>query len=226
MVVPKRPKVLSLIIKTIVILSAVIGTVLSTRQVTEFMSGSTVFMYFTIQSNLAIALICLAGAFFLIKNKDVNNIWYVIKFVATVAITLTGVVFCVVLAPTLKQNAWTPANILTHVVVPVFSIADYYITCAYGALRKRHVFYVIIPPLLYALYAGIGFANNWDFGGGRNYPYFFLDWGSPAGAIGFTNKLPFMGCVWWILLLLVFLIFIGLIYVTTLNKYRTNRKPR
>lgn len=208
---------LSLIIKCIVIISAAAGTIMSALSFGEFMSGSTVFMYFTIQSNIALALLCLTGAVFLLTKKNVSNAWFVIKLVATVAITLTGVVFCVVLAPTLGAGAWSLSNILTHVVVPVASIIDYYVICRYGNLLKRHVVYVVIPPIAYAVYAGIGYVNNWNFAGGINYPYFFLNWGSPAGAFGFTNELPYMGCVWWILVLLIFLVIIGLIYIKTVR---------
>lgn len=220
MVIPQKTAKLSLILKCIVILSAIIGTILSALSATDFMGGRVVFMYFTIQSNIALALVCLIGGIYLIRKAEAPAVWYVIKLVATVSITLTGVVFCFVLAPTLKDAAWTPSNILTHVVVPVVSIVDYYVTCAYGSLRKAHVLYVIIPPIAYAIYAGIGYIQKWNFGGGRNAPYFFLDWGSPAGAFGFSNELPFMGCMWWILSLLVFLLIIGLIYVVTLKRFR------
>ncbi|MBP5194169.1 MAG: hypothetical protein J6126_05515, partial [Clostridia bacterium] len=47
--------------------------------------------------------------------------------------------------------------------------------------------------------------------------YFFLNWGSPAGAFGFTDELPFMGCVWWILALLVLLLVVGIVYLLILD---------
>ena len=31
--------------------------------------------------------------------------------------------------------------------------------------------WVIVPPMLYAIYAGIGYARNWQFAEGYNYPY-------------------------------------------------------
>ena len=41
--------------------------------------------------------------------------------------------------------------------------------------------------------------------------------GSPAGAFGFTSELPFMGCAWWILALLLFLLFVGFAYLMLAN---------
>ncbi|MCR4946021.1 MAG: Pr6Pr family membrane protein, partial [Lachnospiraceae bacterium] len=202
------------VLKAVVVLSAVIGVFLSAYAGRKsFMGGSRVFMYFTIQSNIAIAVICAIGLFLLLQNKNVGEAWHVIKFVGTVSITLTGVVFGFVLAPTLGANAWNIQNTLTHLVVPVTAVADFFVTAPGAGIRKRNVFYVIIPPLLYAIYAGIGYVNNWQFSGGYNYPYFFLNWGSPAGAFGFTNELPFMGTAWWILALLIFLIVIGYVYL-------------
>lgn len=92
---------LSLLLKDIVIIAAIVGTAISAlASENAFMGGSTVFMYFTIQSNIAIALIALIGGTILFYGKKPGELWYVVKFAGTIAITLTGVVFCIVLAPT------------------------------------------------------------------------------------------------------------------------------
>ena len=190
MEIPKKSRAVSLIFKIIIIVSAVVGTILSYYAgLNSFMGGNNVFKYFTIQSNIAAALISLIGGVILVVKGKAGKAWYVIKFVGTVAITLTGVVFTFVLAPTLGEHAWVLHNILTHV----------------------------IPPLLYAVYSGIGYIQGWEFAPGVNYPYFFLNWGSPAGAFGFTEGLPFMGSAWWIIAIFIFLIIIGLIYLLIVN---------
>ncbi len=210
-----------MILKCLVVLSAAIGIPMSAMaNVRYFMSGKTVFMFFTVQSNILIALICLCGALMLMLNKKPGHKWYVLKYVATVAITLTGVVFCFVLAPTLGHLAWNVQNILTHVVAPLAAIADFYVSGIDADLTKKSVPLVIIPPIIYAVYAGIGFVQGWEFAPGINYPYFFLNWGSPAGAFGFSSELPFMGCVWWILVLLIFLCAVGYCYIATLNRLK------
>ena len=212
--ITKTQKICSIILKTIVVLSAVIGTLLSyLAGRNSFMGGNHVFMYFTIQSNIAIAIISAIGLYRLLANKPIGKFWYSIKFVGTVSITLTGVVFGLVLAPTLGANAWNLQNTLTHLIVPVVSVIDFFVMSNVATIKKINALYVIIPPILYAIYAGIGYVNNWQFAEGINYPYFFLNWGSEAGAFGFTNQLPFMGSAWWILLLLVFLIVVGYVYL-------------
>ena len=205
---------LSLFLKDIVLIAAIVGTLISAfSSKTAFMGGSTVFMFFTIQSNIAIAVICVIGLVKMLQKGSFSDLWYIIKFVGTVSITLTGVVFCFVLAPTLGDSAWNIQNILTHVVVPVVSVADFFVIAPKAGIHRKNVIFVIIPPILYAIYAAIGYVNGWEFADGINYPYFFLNWGSEAGAFGFTNELPFLGCVWWILILLIFLVVIGYAYL-------------
>ena len=217
-------KKISYLLKIIVFVSAVVGTILSYLGSRDsFMGGSRVFMFFTTQSNIAMAIISLIGLCYMIRVRAVGQVWQIIKFVGTVAITLTGVVFCFVLAPTLGDDAWNIQNILTHVVVPVFSVVDFFVVSTAFDIKKKSVFYVIIPPILYAIYAGIGYANNWQFVEGYNYPYFFLNWGSKAGAFGFSDELPFMGTAWWILALFIFLIIVGYIYLVIANRLKKNK---
>ena len=210
----KTQKGISLVLKAVVILSAISGTILSYLAGRDsFMGGRHVFMFFTIQSNIAIAIICLIGFCLLLTGKKIGKVWYIIKFVGTVSITLTGVVFGFVLAPTLGAGAWNIQNTLTHLVVPVAAVIDFFVMSSIVRLKKRNVLYVTIPPILYAIYAGIGYVKGWQFMEGINYPYFFLNWGSEAGAFGFSKELPFMGCAWWILVLLIFLIVIAYVYL-------------
>ena len=215
-----KQKIATIILKLIVIISAFAGILITALSAKEIYIGSSVvFMYFTIQSNIAIALVCLIGLILLFLNKA-NYIWFVIKLVFTVSITLTGAVYCFVLAPTANNVAWSIQNVLTHVIVPISAIADFFVVCNVIKYRKKDIIYVIIPPLLYAVYASIGYALNWNFGLGTNYPYFFLNWGSKAGAFGFSNKLPYIGVMWWILLLLGSLIGVGYLYNYINNKIR------
>ena len=225
--IPLKSRAVSTVLKVIVILSAAFGVFLSAYASKDtFMGGGRVFMFFTIQSNIAVAFVSLTGLILLLKDRRFGKVWYVIKFVATVSITLTGAVFTFVLAPTLGEYAWNVQNVLTHVVVPAAAIADFFVTGVYGDIGKRSVPFVILPPLVYAAYAGIGYAAGWEFAEGINYPYFFLNWGSPAGAFGFVNELPFMGCAWWILALLLLLLFVGFLYLLIIDAVKRIMKKR
>ena len=144
--ISKTRTIISLVLKAVVIISAIAGTFLSAYAGRgAFMGGSRVFMFFTIQSNVLMALICAAGVIFLFRKRAVSNIWRIIKLVGTVSITLTGVVFAVLLAPILGNKAWNLQNTLTHVVVPVAAVADYFVLLAGAGLKKRNLLYVLIP---------------------------------------------------------------------------------
>lgn len=219
-----KQKKISYFLKAVVFFAAIIGTLLSAYAGRHsFMGGSRVFMYFTIQSNIAIAIINAIGCYKMTQDKMPGYVWQVIKLVGTVAITLTGVVFCFVLAPTMGGGAWNIQNILTHVVVPVTSVVDFFVIGTALDLKKSSVVYVIIPPILYAIYAGIGYVQGWQFADGVNYPYFFLNWGSEAGAFGFSKELPFMGSAWWILALFIFLICIARLYLAGVDVIKKNK---
>lgn len=218
MKVSTKQLILTVILKLTVFISATVGIILSAiAGIESFMGGSTVFMYFTIQSNILIALVCLIGLCIVLFKLKFNYIWSLIKFVSTISITLTGLVFCFVLAPTMATSAWGLSNILTHVVVPLAAVIDFFVIGINLEYKKTDVIYVIIPPLLYAIYAGIGYALNWQFSKNTNYPYFFLNWGSKAKAFGFTNELPYMGVMWWIILLLLLLVGLAFLYLKIID---------
>lgn len=206
-------KTLSIVLKLVVVICASLGVFLSAYAGrNSFMGGTRTMMYFTIQSNIALALLSAVGLVRLFRNTPDSQAWAVWQLVGAVSITLTGAVFCFVLAPTFSHGAWSIQNVLTHVVVPVASIVDYFVSGS-KRIRVKDVPWVIVPPILYAIYAGIGYRLNWQFGPGVNYPYFFLNWGSPCGAFGFSKELPFMGCMWWIIMLFVLLLLVGLLYM-------------
>ena len=225
--ISKIRKTVSYALKLTVILCAIAGTLISARAGrNSFMGGSRVFMFFTIQSNLAVAAVCAAEAFLLARGKPIPGAWYVVKLAGTVSITLTGVVFAALLVPVLGRGAWNLQNTLTHAVVPAAAAADFFVVASGVHIQRKSVYWVIVPPVLYVIYAGVGYVRGWEFIRGLNYPYFFLNWGSPAGAFGFTKGLPYMGCAWWLALLLLFLIAVGRCYAALAERLGAGKGSR
>lgn len=205
-------KYISLLLKLVTIVSALYGTYLSILGSSGFMSNWNALLFFTIQSNLWIAGWFVYEAVIMFKKKKYDSrVANILKLMFTVAISLTGIVFIFILAPTLP-NPYKTNNILTHVVVPLCAVIDLFVCADKMDLHKTDFIYCVIPPIYYVIFAGIGYINNWHFVGELNYPYFFLNWGSPAGAAGFTKDSPWMGPVWWIILLAVIIVFAGFIY--------------
>ena len=227
----KPLNIVSILLQLLTASCMIAGITLTSQMGGGFMAGGTAFLYFTVQSNLWIGATCgifaVLGIIQIFKyDFRIPHALHIIKYVFTVSITLTGIVFCCVLAPTMPGSFKSAANVLTHVIVPLAAVIDLFI-CRPPGIAYRHFAFALIPPIYYLIFAGIGYALNWNFGGGNNYPYFFLNWDSPAGAFGFSSEMPyFMGCVWWIILLIIFISGIALGYIALirkLNKYEDKK---
>ena len=168
------------------------------------------FLYFTGQSNIWIGVTCLILAFahFLHFSKRTLQFLYVAKYVFTVSITITALVFCTLLAPFADESyhLLSLTSYLTHVFSPAFAIADFFVDEYPFQFSKRYLFYSVLPPLFYFLSTMLFSGLKVDFGRGEFYPYYFLNFRSPAGFFGFSNQAPFfIGSAYWVIL------FIGLI---------------
>lgn len=223
-------KWLTLICKAIVFLASTTGIVLSLSNIKTYIGGVRGLLYFTNQSNIWIGVTCLIGIVYIIleekRKQELVKPWmYIIKLMFTVAITLTGCVYCFLLAPVMEGNPWDITSVLTHLIVPVFSIVDFFIYDVHFPYKYKHSFLVLIPPFYYLIFASIGFVLNWDFGLGVNYPYFFLDWGAPVGVFGISKDLPhYIGTFYWLIIILFIVLGVGILYVFVSKKSIKNRK--
>ena len=214
-------KIASLILKSIVVLSVVAGVII------HVVADYRALLFFTTQSNIWIGVACVVGIALMLSKRQPSQWMYSAKLVFTVSITLTGVVYCTMLAPFLGAEAYTFSSTLLHVVVPIVSVADFFVYDYPAAYRKWECLTVTVPPFYYLAFAGVGYALNWDFGyGGQNYPYFFLNWGSPAGAFGFSSESPYMGVFYYVLILLAFVVGIGALYVLLARLMRVKLSPK
>lgn len=212
-------KTLSILLKATIAVSAIIGVALSHYNMRGFMGGNSTFLYFTIQSNIWIAILDIAALMMIACGTRLSRWYSLAQLIFTVSITLTGVVFCFVLAPTMAPGtAFGLANVLTHVVVPLAAVVDFFVCRKSYAFRRVDALYPTLPAWYYLGFAAVGYIQDWPFGEEINYPYFFLNWGSPAGAFGFCNELPFMGVAYYVGIILVFLIALSNCYMAICPK--------
>ena len=206
-------------LKILIVLSTIIGVALSFIFAKQdgYTSWQFRLLYFTLQSNLWIAIVCclyLLLPFYKASENFVKSL-YVCNFVFTVSITVTGVVFCALLAPFAYKdgyNAWSVWSILLHAVVPALAICDFFVQPT-QKLSPKHVFSSILPPLIYFLIASVFCLARVDFGRGHAYPYFFMNYYSPVGVFGFGGTPPFVvGVAYWILLFLAFVLSVAFVY--------------
>lgn len=173
-------------------------------------------LYFTQQSNLWIGFTSLAFAVVLLK-KNVSEkclkIMSVLKYVFTVSITVTCLIFCFLLAPFADYNVWTFASVLTHVVIPVLAVLDFFTNKNIVRIDKKYVWYTLIPPLFYFAYTSVLCVLKVDFGRGDAFPYFFMNYYSEVGLFGFAATTPpQMGSFYWIVFFFCFIYSLSLIY--------------
>ena len=165
-------------------------------------------LYFTNLSNIWIAASAASVLFIPLipekKRERWSQVLYSLKFVFTVSIAITGIVFCTVLAPFARgYNPWTLSNVLTHVAVPLLAIADLFVDTHSVNMRGFRLLYSAIPPALYLAASSVLSILRVDFGRGDPFPYFFLNYYSPAGVFGFSSTPPYiLGSFYWIIIFL------------------------
>lgn len=174
-------------------------------------------LYFTTQSNIwiGVTMLLLALQPYFPFQEIVFKRLYFFKYIFTVSITMTGLVFCCLLAPFAKDYpAWTPFSFCVHVFSPLLSVADFFVDETPTALPPRAVLLSAIPPITYFLFASVLSLFEVDFGRGEPYPYFFVYLRSPVGLFGFSKEFPFiMGSFYWYALFALVLFSIGKIFV-------------
>ncbi len=211
----------SRILKILIICAALFGMTLAfvNAKTDGYSHWLTRLLYFTNQSNIWIAATA-AGLLVLDfsgakKSEKAYRLFYSLKFVFTVAISITALIFFVVLAPgAANENyrAFTLSSIMVHAVTPALAILDFFIERDETVFSRKEVFYSVIPPVYYLVFCIVLYLFEVDFGRGDNFPYFFLNFGSPAGIFGTSSEAPYIiGSFYWMAFIL-FLV-LGLAYV-------------
>src|SRR5690606_10512974 len=197
----------NIIIKVSVILSAIIGVVLQMDTTSGgFMSGRSLIMYFTIQSNLWIAMIAFVGIFVAIFNKPAKG-FYLIKYILTTGILLTYVVFSILLSPTMPLSYLiSPSNLLVHTLTPMLAMVDYLLNDKNIKVRNQAL-YGLITPAYYLVFSYIMYFTGVRFSGGSKFPYFFLDFETNGL---FTLDGSKLGVVYWYLIVMAIIYLISL----------------
>lgn len=218
---------LSIIIKTIAITSSIYGII-------KTYFGPLSFTYFTTLSNIFISIMLLIflikDIYCLLKKKKLTypNYLYIIKFLATISITLTFFVYLTLLAPTMEGGilnsylAGGAGSLCVHFITPILAIIDFlYFDSEYNP-KKSHAIYAIIPPLLYVLFVIIGgnLGLRWY---GMYAPYNFLNYHAKTGWFGFDLSLLGwetlgIGVFYMIILLSLLFILLGLLFLKIKKK--------
>ena len=194
---------------------AVVGIlgIIFTALSSAFMGGGSVFFFFTVQSNIfiiAMALIFLANEVIQLINKKsfVNQTLLFIKYVATVAITVTFLVFFTMLAPLMGVDYLLSFNNFSlHAIVPILAIVDFILFDTDIHLTYSNSLIGTIAPISYVIFVYVGAIFRLQYGENLYYPYFFLDFEKN----GFLFEKGF-GILPWIIILLAGICGLGCLY--------------
>jgi len=209
----------SITLKFCIFISMAIGLAF-TIDPDDFTGKGTTFLYFTTQSNIWIGMTCLLFAVLMIiglrsKKSLLKNWMFTVKFIFTVAITLTFLVMALLLTPEMIASGhgdylFTPGNLFPHYVTPILAVIDFLLNDTGWQNRWTHSIFAAIMPVYYLIFAFICSFSGVVFSGGENVPYFFLNY-DKLSWFGFTSRGP--GVFWWILILTIFVIGMGIGYI-------------
>ena len=159
---------------------------------------------------------------------------YIAKFLATISITLTFVVFLTLLAPTIEGGIIysylmnRAGSLCLHFITPILAIIDFLIFDSEYKSRKSHAFFATIPPLMYVLFIVI--ASSLGLRWGTMYaPYNFLNFGAKTGWFGFDLSLLGwetlgIGVFYMVVVLSILFIIIGRLFLWLRDKISINMK--
>lgn len=151
-------------------------------------------LYFTIQSNVLVALYLIYTLFFTRKNKSTFLVGLIL-----LAITMTGLAYNFLIYHIFTDwhsAAYSFSRTATHVIVPIGFLINWLLFEEHGNMKWRYSIYWLIYPCLYGLgVALIGIKTGISL-------YFF--WNPSQGLIVMSK--------WFLLMTLAFLI-IGLLFI-------------
>lgn len=221
----KRFYIFEFIFNLLLVICVIFGQYFSFTKRSYLNATGSPLLYFTNQSNVWIGVIALVFVIFdfvvLVKNKDIEkpNYLYIIKFMCTVAITLTGVIFNFILYPQAVINNipllyFSLHNFFVHVIVPVLSVISYIIFDYRFRTTKFTFLFATILPIYYLCFSLILSANNVYFTKDSTVPYFFLDYKTYGWFNISSNGL---GVFYWIIIVILMICIIAIIFIVIKN---------
>jgi hypothetical protein len=127
-----------------------------------------IFAFFTVQSNVIVGVTSLMLASRVDRSSTVFKVF---RLIGVVAITVTGIVFHVVLSGLLDLDTWAQvANQFLHTVVPILALVGWLTFGPRGLTSGFVVRWTVAFPLLYMVFTAVRgpLASDW-------YPYPFAN---------------------------------------------------
>jgi hypothetical protein len=162
------------LIAVIAIVVAVVAQWLESAQTPTY-SFWNFFGYFTIQSNLIIAVALAVALVAAVRRKRADLAVSVLRGAATVYIATTGIVYNTLLTGANVSASVPWSNDIVHKIIPVYAVLDWLLFSDRARLLLRHVWWFLLYPAVWTTVVLVrGATDGWV-------PYPFLD---PAQGYG------------------------------------------
>ncbi len=166
---------------------------------TFFISDLTIFRYFTIQTNLFVVLWLTLSIILFNKPKNHLKITGAIRGATTLYITVTFLIFAVLLAPMMSiEYLLSFSNISLHYAIPILFIIDFVLTEKIVKYEWKLIIYWLIYPIGYLIFAVI----YGTFTGDYIYPFLNIN---VLGQVGFIISIGLVG-IFFIVLSAIYII--------------------
>ncbi len=131
------------------------------------------FSFFTVQSNISVAI---TTGLLAVSLHRSSTVFRVFRLVAMVCIAVTGVVFHLALADLQELTGWDLfCDTILHTISPIITVLGWAVFGPRGRLNNRIVTLAVIPPVCWLGYAFIYGALQTDVNGVHYYAYPFMD---------------------------------------------------
>ncbi|MDG0888383.1 Pr6Pr family membrane protein [Paracholeplasma manati] len=200
----------SFIYKTIYLVIGFIGLFLATEIYTGTFNDGF-FVYYTNLSNL-VAFSLMAYLWFIeyqiLKGKPNTFKYPSVRFVITIMILVTLIIYNTLLGNILDPTYWRVRNVIMHLFGPMMVVIDFLLFNPKNNLKWRVILESLILPYLYVIVTLIiGLFTN-------SYPYFFLD----------VNNIGYGGVLGWVFILTLGFLVLSLALVSYNKFLLKNRK--
>jgi hypothetical protein len=193
--------------------AGLVGVLFSIGASGSSLGGLVSLLFFTLQSNIWIMVIMSLFACNDIHRLRrgrgfLNQKWFRVKYVFTVSVMLTFLVFGLLLFPVLPLDySLSVTSIALHLVAPAVALVDYALYDHGPKIERSDVWMTLLPPLYYVLFVvvcnliGVRFPPD-----GAAAPYFFMDYEKYGW---FRIDQNGIGVFYWSLLLILFVLLIA-----------------
>ena len=229
--------VASIILNIALIISTILGIIFDVFTAL----GPVCFLYFTVISNILIMIISIVFLIYQIKYLKNNEYkvpsWlFPLKFIFTVAITVTFIIYTFILAPVILAydnfvKVFSVNNFCLHIITPIIAIINFCLIDSHFCFKKHIKYLGLILPICYFIFSLLlaSISNKAYFIDANNtysqFPYFFLNY-HKFGWFTLNKGIEHIGVFYWLVFVALLILGIGFILLKLQNhnhkKYYSN----